>query len=64
MLLILLSNTILLFVNWLTTTYSCPIVTTYKSILAMFISPTNPKIVAIVSTVLGAIIDLIFPVLL
>jgi hypothetical protein len=28
------------------TTYSCPIVTICKSILAIFILPTNPKVVA------------------
>jgi hypothetical protein len=35
-------------------------VTTYKSILVMLISPTNPKVVAVVSTVLGAFVNLIF----
>jgi hypothetical protein len=35
-------------------------VTTCESILAIFISPTNPKVVAVVSTVLSAIINLIF----
>jgi hypothetical protein len=34
--------------------------TTYKSILAILMSPTDPKVVAIVGTVLGAIINLIF----
>ena len=33
-----------------------------ESVLAIFILPTNPKVVAVVSTVLGTIIDLIFPV--
>jgi hypothetical protein len=34
--------------------------TTYKSILAIFVLPINPKVVAVVSTVLDAIINLIF----
>jgi hypothetical protein len=64
MLLILSSNTILLFVSWLTTTYNWLIVTTCKSILAIFVLPTNPKVVAVVSTALGTILfNLIFPVL-
>jgi hypothetical protein len=37
--------------------------TTYKSILAIFILSTNFKIIAVVSTVLGTIINLIFLVL-
>jgi hypothetical protein len=37
--------------------------TTYKSILVIFISPTNLKVVAVISTILGAIINLIFLVL-
>jgi hypothetical protein len=63
MLLILLFNTIPSFVSWLITTYSCFIITIYKSVLAIFISPTNLKVVAIISTVLGTIINLIFLVL-
>ena len=36
--------------------------TTYKSILAIFISPTNPKAVAIIGiTFSGILIDLMFP---
>jgi threonine/homoserine/homoserine lactone efflux protein len=35
-------------------------VTTYKSISAILISLINPKVIAVVGTVLGAIIDLIF----
>jgi hypothetical protein len=34
--------------------------TTYKSILAIFMSLTNLKIVAVIGTILGTIIDLIF----
>jgi hypothetical protein len=34
--------------------------TTYKSVLAIFVSPTNPKVVTVVSVILSAIIDLIF----
>jgi hypothetical protein len=34
--------------------------TTCKSILAIFVLPTNPKVIAVVSTVLGTIINLIF----
>jgi hypothetical protein len=63
MLLILLSNTIPLFVSWLTTVYNWPIITTCESVLAMLILPTNPKVVAVVSTVLSTIVDLIFLVL-
>jgi hypothetical protein len=33
---------------------------TCKSILAILMSPTNFKVVAVISTVLGAIINLIF----
>jgi hypothetical protein len=47
-------------VSWLITIYNWPIVTTYKSILAIFISPTNPKVVAVVGAVLSTIINLIF----
>jgi hypothetical protein len=60
MLLILLFNTILLFVSWLTITYSCPIVTTCESVLAIFVSPINLKVVACVGTVLNTIIDELF----
>jgi hypothetical protein len=35
-------------------------VTTYKSILAIFVSPTNPKVIAVIGTVLNTIINLIF----
>jgi threonine/homoserine/homoserine lactone efflux protein len=35
-------------------------VTIYKSISAILISLINPKVIAVVGTVLGAIIDLIF----
>jgi threonine/homoserine/homoserine lactone efflux protein len=34
--------------------------TTYKSVSAMFISPTNPKVVAYVGTILSAIINKLF----
>jgi hypothetical protein len=34
--------------------------TIYESVLAMLISPTNLKVVAVVGTILGAIINLIF----
>ena len=30
--------------------------TTYKSVLAMLISPTNPKVVAVISVILGGIL--------
>ena len=41
--------------------YSWPIITTYKSILAIFILPTNPKAVAVIDITFGGIlIDLIF----
>ena len=43
--------------------YSWPIITTYKSVLAIFISLTNPKAVAVVGiTFSGILIDLVFPV--
>jgi hypothetical protein len=51
---------ILLFISWLTTAYSCPIITICKSILAILISPTDFKVVAVVNTVLSTIINLIF----
>jgi hypothetical protein len=35
-------------------------VTTYKSILAILMSPTDPKVVACVSAVLNAIINKLF----
>jgi hypothetical protein len=60
MLLILSFNTILLFINWSTTTYSWPIVTTYESILVIFILLTNSKVITVVGAVLDAIINLIF----
>jgi hypothetical protein len=54
-----------LFVSWLTTAYSCLIITTYESVLAMLVSPTNFKVVTVIGTVLGAILfNLIFLVLL
>jgi hypothetical protein len=34
--------------------------TIYKSILAIFTLPTNFKVIAVISTVLGTIINLIF----
>jgi hypothetical protein len=34
--------------------------TIYESVLAIFISLTNLKVIAVVSTILGAIINLIF----
>jgi hypothetical protein len=65
MLLILLFNTIPLFVSWSTTTYSCPIITVYKSMLAILISPTNPKVITVISTALGTILfNLMFFILL
>jgi hypothetical protein len=51
-----LSNTILLFINWLTTAYNCPIITTYKSVSAILVLPTNPKVVAVVNIALGSIL--------
>jgi hypothetical protein len=54
--LILLSNTTLLFVSWLTTLYNYPIITTYKSVLAILVSPTNPKVVGVVGVVLSGIL--------
>jgi hypothetical protein len=47
-------------VSWLITTYNCPIITTYKSILAILVLPTNPKVVTVISIALSTIIDLIF----
>ena len=42
--------------------YSWPIITTYESVLAIFVLPTNPKAVAIVDIAFGGIlINLIFP---
>jgi hypothetical protein len=35
-------------------------VTTYKSVLAMLISPTDPKVIAYVSTVLNTIVNKLF----
>ena len=65
MLLILLSNAILLFVSWSTTTYSCFIITIYKSVLAILILPTDLKVIAVVNTALGDILfNLIFLILL
>jgi hypothetical protein len=55
-LLILLFNAIPLLISWSTITYSWPIMTTCESVLAMFVSPTNPKIIAVVSIVLGGIL--------
>jgi hypothetical protein len=60
MLLILSFNIIPLFINWLTTAYSWPIITTCESVLVIFISFTNPKVVAVVGAVLDTIINLIF----
>jgi TctA family transporter len=56
MLLILSFNTIPLFVSWLTTAYNYPIITTYEFILAILVSPTNFKVVAIVGVALGSIL--------
>jgi hypothetical protein len=56
MLLILLSNAILLFISWLTTAYNWPIITIYKSILAILVSPTNPKVITIIDITLGGIL--------
>ena len=45
--------------------YSWPIITTYESVLAIFISPINPKAVAVVGvTFSGILIDLMFLFLL
>ena len=45
--------------------YSWPIMTTYKSISAMLVLPTNPKVVAIVGIAFsGILIDLVLPFLL
>ena len=45
--------------------YSWPIVTTYKSVLAIFVSPINPKVVAVIGVAFsGILIDLMFPFLL
>ena len=45
--------------------YSWPIITTYKSVLAMLILPINPKAVAVIDIAFGGIlIDLVFPFLL
>jgi hypothetical protein len=64
MLLILLSNAILLFISWSTTTCNCLIITTYKSVLVILVSPTNPKVVAVVGIILGGILfNLIFLIL-
>ena len=44
---------------------SWPIITIYKSILAMFVSLTNPKAVTVVGVAFsGILIDLMFPFLL
>jgi hypothetical protein len=56
MLLILLFNAILLFISWLTTVYNCPIITICESILAILISPTDPKVVAVIGVVLSGIL--------
>ena len=46
-------------------TYSWPIVTTYKSISAIFILPTNPEAVAIMGIAFsGILINLVLPFLL
>ena len=64
-LLILFFNTCPLPVSWLMIVYSWPIMTTYESVLAIFILPTNPKAVAVVSiTFSGILINLMFPFLL
>ena len=45
--------------------YNWPIVTTYESILAMLVSSTDPKAVAIMGVAFGGIsINLVFPFLL
>jgi hypothetical protein len=58
--LILLSNTILLFVSWLTTAYNCLIMTICKSILAILVLLTNSKVVTIVSTLGGILFNKLF----
>ena len=49
--LILSSNIWLLSYKWLTISYSYPLIMTYKSVLAMLVSPPNPKVVAAVNSV-------------
>ena len=45
--------------------YSWSIMTTCKSVLAIFVLPTDPKVVAVMSIAFGGIlIDLVFPFLL
>ena len=45
--------------------YSWPIITTYKSISVIFISPTDPEAVAVVDITFGGIlINLVLPFLL
>jgi hypothetical protein len=55
MLLILLSNTILLFMSWLTIACNYPIITTCESVLAILVLPTNLKVVAVVSITFNSI---------
>ena len=60
-LLILFFNACPLLVSRLIITYNWPVITTYKSILAIFVSPTNPKAVAIISIAFsGILINLVF----
>ena len=51
MLLILSSSILVLSYKWLTISYSCPRVIIYKSVLAILVSPPNPKVVAAINSV-------------
>ena len=44
--LILSSSILLLSYKWLTISYNCPYITTYKLVSAILVSPPNPKVVA------------------
>ena len=56
-LLIFTSSTILFTINWLITSCSCDTVTTYKSIiLAILVSSTNFKAVAVIGVAFSSIL--------
>ena len=52
MLLILSSNILVLSYKWLTISYNYPRVIIYKLVLAILVSPPDPKVIAAVNSVI------------
>jgi len=63
--LILSLSTLLLPYSWLTISYNCPTITSYKSVSPMLVSPLVPKVVAAVGVnVTSALGGILFDLLI